>query len=95
MRSILAHHLISAFNRAGVPAHTQAVVAWLAIQVAFGDDGSADAFTPRPAAATPMIGPMEPVKLSRCAMPAFRALSQLCISRNFAKYFGEVTLDHL
>ena len=61
MRSVLAHHLIFAFNRAGVPARAQAAAAWLAIQAAFGDDDPAGAFTPRSAAATPTIGRMETV----------------------------------
>ena len=61
LRSILAHHLIFAFNRAGIPSRVQAAAAWLAIQAAFGDDGPAGAFTARSAAATPTIGRMETV----------------------------------
>jgi protein-L-isoaspartate(D-aspartate) O-methyltransferase len=61
LRSVLAHHLIFAFNRAGIPARGQAAAAWLAIQVAFGDDGLAGEFTPCPAAATPTISRMETV----------------------------------
>ena len=61
LRSILAHHLIFAFNRAGIPSRVQAAAAWLAVQAAFGDDGLAGAFTPRSAAATPTIGRMETV----------------------------------
>ena len=61
LRSVLAHHLIFAFNRAGVPPRAQAASAWLAIQVAFGDDGPAGAFTSRAAAATPTISRMETV----------------------------------
>jgi protein-L-isoaspartate(D-aspartate) O-methyltransferase len=61
LRSVVAHHLIFAFNRAGVPSRAQAAAAWLAVQVAFGDDGLAGEFTPRPAAATPTIGRMETV----------------------------------
>jgi protein-L-isoaspartate(D-aspartate) O-methyltransferase len=57
----VAHHLIFAFNRAGVPARAQAATAWLAVQVAFGDDGPAGEFTTRPAATTPTIGRMETV----------------------------------
>jgi protein-L-isoaspartate(D-aspartate) O-methyltransferase len=59
LRSVLAHHLIFAFNRAEVPARTQAAAAWLAVQAAFGDDAPAGVFTPRAAAATPTIGRME------------------------------------
>jgi protein-L-isoaspartate(D-aspartate) O-methyltransferase len=61
LRSVLAHHLIFAFNRAGVPARAQAAAAWLAVQAAFGDDGPADASTLRSAAATPTIGRMETI----------------------------------
>jgi protein-L-isoaspartate(D-aspartate) O-methyltransferase len=61
LRSVLAHHLIFAFNRAGVPARAQAAAAWLAVQAAFGDDNPAGALTHRTAAATPTIGRMETV----------------------------------
>ena len=61
LRSVLAHHLIFAFNRAGVPARAQTAAAWLAVQAAFGDDGPTGAFTGRSAAATPTIGRMETV----------------------------------
>ena len=59
LRSVLAHHLIFAFNRAGVPARAQAAAAWLAVRAAFGDDNPAGALTHRAAAATPTIGRME------------------------------------
>jgi protein-L-isoaspartate(D-aspartate) O-methyltransferase len=59
LRSVLAHHLIFAFNRAGVPSRAQAAAAWLAIRATFGDDDPASAFTPRSAPATPTIGRME------------------------------------
>ena len=61
LRSVLAHHLIFAFNRAGVPARAQTAAAWLAVQAAFGDDGPTGAFTGRSAAATPTIGRMETI----------------------------------
>ena len=61
LRSVLAHHLIFAFNRAGIPSRVQAAAAWLGVQAAFGDDGPAGAFTPRSAAATPTISRMETV----------------------------------
>jgi protein-L-isoaspartate(D-aspartate) O-methyltransferase len=70
LRSVLAHHLIFAFNRAGVPARAQAAAAWLAVQVAFGDDDQVGAFTPRTDAATPTIGRMETVITTTSPDPA-------------------------
>ena len=70
LRSVLAHHLIFAFNRAGVPARAQAAAAWLAVQAAFGDDDPAGAFTHRTAAATPTIGRMETVITTTTPDPA-------------------------
>jgi protein-L-isoaspartate(D-aspartate) O-methyltransferase len=70
LRSVLAHHLIFAFNRAGVPARAQAAAAWLAVQAAFGDDSPDGAFTPRSAAATPTIGRMETVTTTTTPDPA-------------------------
>jgi len=70
LRSVLAHHLIFAFNRAGTPAPAQAAVAWLAVQAAFGDDNPAGAFTRRAAAATPTIGRMNTVTATTTPDPA-------------------------
>jgi methyltransferase of FxLD system len=70
LRSVLAHHLIFAFNRAGVSARAQSAAAWLAIQAAFGDDGPPGAFTARAAAATPTISRMETVTMTATPDPA-------------------------
>jgi protein-L-isoaspartate(D-aspartate) O-methyltransferase len=70
LRSVLAHHLIFAFNRAGVPAPAQAAAAWLAVQAAFGDGAPAGAFTPRAAAATPTISRMETITATTTPDPA-------------------------
>ncbi len=70
LRGVLAHHLIFALNRAGVPARAQAAAAWLAVQAAFGDDNPAGALTQRTAAATPTIGRMETVITTTTPDPA-------------------------
>ena len=70
LRSVLAHHLIFAFNRAGVPARAQAAAAWLAVRAAFGEDYPAGALTHRTASATPTIGRMETVITTTTPDPA-------------------------
>jgi protein-L-isoaspartate(D-aspartate) O-methyltransferase len=61
LRSILAHHAIFAFNRAGVTPASQAAAAWLAVQSTFADDGTAGVFTVRPGTAEPTLSRMETV----------------------------------
>lgn len=59
IRAVIAHHAIFAFNRAGVPAETQAATAWLGRHVAFSTGEGADVSTPKSASADPSLPRME------------------------------------
>ncbi|MFI0108057.1 methyltransferase, FxLD system [Streptomyces parvus] len=58
IRGVLAHHAIFAFNRAGVPAETQAATAWLGRHVALST-GEGDVSTHKSAPADPNLPRME------------------------------------
>ncbi|CAM5465632.1 methyltransferase, FxLD system [Streptomyces microflavus] len=58
IRGVLAHHAIFAFNRAGIPAETQAATAWLGRHVAFST-GEGDVSTRKSAPAEPSLPRME------------------------------------
>ncbi|MEU2227032.1 methyltransferase, FxLD system [Streptomyces sp. NPDC018347] len=58
IRGVIAHHAIFAFNRAGVPAETQAATAWLGRHVAFST-GEGDVSTHKSASADPSLPRME------------------------------------
>ncbi|MER5440815.1 methyltransferase, FxLD system [Streptomyces sp. NPDC002790] len=58
IRSVLAHHAIFAFNRAGVPVAAQAATAWLGRHVAFST-GEDDVSTSKSASADPSLPRME------------------------------------
>ncbi|MET8160343.1 methyltransferase, FxLD system [Sphaerisporangium sp. NPDC005289] len=59
LRAVLAHHVIFAFNRAGISVAEQAAAAWLGQHVAFGDDEPAVVSTGQSAPATPTFERME------------------------------------
>ncbi|MFF5979352.1 methyltransferase, FxLD system [Streptomyces olindensis] len=59
IRGVIAHHAIFAFNRAGVPAQTQAATAWLGRHVAFSTGEGADVSTRKSASADPSLPRME------------------------------------
>jgi protein-L-isoaspartate(D-aspartate) O-methyltransferase len=59
LRAVLAHHAIFAFNRAGVPAETQAATAWPGRHVAFSTREGDDVSTHTSASADPSLPRME------------------------------------
>ncbi|MFD9512827.1 hypothetical protein [Streptomyces mirabilis] len=59
LRAVLTHHAIFAFNRAGVPAETQATTAWLGHRVAFSTGEGDDVSTRTSASADPSLPRME------------------------------------
>ncbi|MFG2369173.1 methyltransferase, FxLD system [Streptomyces mirabilis] len=59
LRAVLVHHAIFAFNRAGVPAETQATTAWLGRHVAFSTGEGDDVSTRTSASADPSLPRME------------------------------------
>lgn len=59
LRAVLAHHVIFAFNRAGVSADEQAATAWLGRHVAFADREAADVSTRNTTSPAPNLTRME------------------------------------
>ncbi|GGW04103.1 MULTISPECIES: methyltransferase, FxLD system [Streptomyces] len=90
IRGVLAHHAIFAFNRAGVPAETQAATAWLGRHVAFST-GEGDVSTRKSAPAEPSLPRMETTVTSATDPHQHReALSQRLVDSGHLRSRGAI-----
>lgn len=90
IRGVLAHHAIFAFNRAGVPAETQAATAWLGRHVAFST-GEGDVSTRKSAPAEPSLPRMETTVPSATDPHQYRqALAQRLVDSGHLRSQGAI-----
>ncbi|MFI1929237.1 methyltransferase, FxLD system [Streptomyces sp. NPDC020330] len=90
IRGVLAHHAIFAFNRAGVPAETQAATAWLGRHVAFST-GEGDVSTRKSAPAEPSLPRMETTVTSAADPHQYReALAQRLVDSGHLRSQGAI-----
>ncbi|MEU8592269.1 methyltransferase, FxLD system [Streptomyces globisporus] len=90
IRGVLAHHAIFAFNRAGVPAETQAATAWLGRHVAFST-GEGDVSTRKSAPAEPSLPRMETTVTSATDPHQYReALAQRLVDSGHLRSQGAI-----